>query len=95
MQQYEKLKASYAARAVLGGGAEGCRAVPRRVQELEKQLEEVRAHYQKKVRGLQVQLSALTAAARSDSASGAPSGAHPVLRLVKLQCHRTTSARWL
>jgi hypothetical protein len=69
MQQHERLKAELGARAAAGDR----RAAPRRVHELERQLEDVRAHYQKKVRGLQMQLDAGTLASRPPS--GTPSGA--------------------
>ena len=64
-QQHDKLKADLAARAAAGER----RGAPRRVQDLEQQLDDVRSHYQKKVRALQMQLDA-NAAAPSQPASG-------------------------
>lgn len=61
MQQHEKLKMDLQGKAA----SQERRGQPRRVQELEQQLDEVRTHYQRKVRALQEQLDA-----RSASQSG-------------------------
>jgi multidrug resistance efflux pump len=64
MQQHEKLKADLESRTA----AKDRKAQSRRVSELEQQLQDVRTHYQRKVKLLQAQLNSQATRSRSSSA---------------------------